>query len=148
VEDSTKMRPELWAAMTAVCWAVGSCFEKKGVKLGGFTPVMGTAVRTAVSLVVLTALSAPFWGELAKAGWKPIALIAFGGGVLAGGAGLICLYKGLATGELSKVLAVSFCLTPVIGGIIGMTLMGDGHGALRITGIVIAVARAALVTLG
>ena len=62
------MRAELWAILTAVCWAGGSYFEKRGVKLGGFSPVMGTALRTAVSLVVMAVLSYPFWGQLRTAG--------------------------------------------------------------------------------
>ena len=47
------MKPEMWAVLTAICWAVGSVLEKKGVKLGEFTPVMGTTIRTVVSLTLL-----------------------------------------------------------------------------------------------
>ena len=43
------MRSEYWALMTAACWAAGSLLEKRGVKIGGLSPVMGTAIRTAVN---------------------------------------------------------------------------------------------------
>ena len=86
------MRAEFWAILTAVSWAVGSFFEKKGVKLGGFAPVMGTAIRTSVSLLVLAALSYPYWSQLRAAGAKPILMIAIGGGVCAGGLGLLFFY--------------------------------------------------------
>jgi len=142
------MRPELWAALTAICWGVGSFFEKKGVKMGNFTPVMGTAIRTGVSLLILAAASSPFWGQIPRAGWKPVLMIAVGGGVLAGAVGLLCFYNGLASGELSKVMVIAFCLTPVIGAAMGMAILGEGHSPLRIAGMVLAVLGAGLVTIG
>ena len=89
------MKPEMWAVLTAICWAVGSVLEKKGVKLGEFTPVMGTTIRTVVSLTLLLVLSFSFWGEVKTAGLKPVLLIAVGGGVIAGCLGIVFLYSAL-----------------------------------------------------
>ena len=142
------MTPELWAVLTAICWGVGSFFEKKGVHDGNLAPVMGTAVRTVTSLLILAAASWPFWGQLRTAGTVNILKVAIGGGVLAGAAGLLCFYKGFATGELSRVMAIAFSLTPVIGAALGIAFLGEGHGATKLVGIALAVAGTVLVKLG
>ena len=142
------MTPELWAVLTAICWGVGSFFEKKGVHDGNLAPVMGTAVRTVTSLLILGVASWPFWGQLRSAGTVNILKVAIGGGVLAGAAGLLCFYKGFATGELSKVMAIAFSLTPVIGAALGIAFLGEGHGAAKLIGIALAVAGTVLVKLG
>ncbi len=141
------MKAEIWAVLTAVCWAVGSLLEKKGVKLGEFTPVMGTTIRTVVSLTLLLALSFSFWGEVKTAGMKPVLLIAVGGGVIAGGLGVIFLYSALKEGQISNVLTIAFCLTPVIGAIMGYLFLEERLKPVQVCGIVMCVAGAALVTL-
>jgi transporter family protein len=138
------MRPELWAVLTAVCWAVGSYLEKRGVQSGDLTPVMGTAVRTAVSLILLGFLSAPFWGELKTAGWKPLGMIALGGGILAGGLGIVFLYHGLKSGHISTVMTVAFCLAPVLGVLIGFILLGERLATMQIVGIILCITGAAM----
>ena len=130
--------------LTAICWAVGSYLEKKGINSGNLTPVMGTAIRTAVSLILLGFLSAPFWNELKTAGWKPIGLIALGGGVLAGGLGIIFLYHGLKSGHISTVMTIAFCLAPVFGVLIGFLLLGERLAAMQVVGIVMCIAGAAI----
>ena len=55
------MRAEYWAVLTAMCWAIGSLFEKRGVTLGNLSPIMGTSIRTAFSLLLLIFLSYPFF---------------------------------------------------------------------------------------
>ena len=140
------MRAEIWAALTALCWGVGSLLEKKGVRIGGLTPVMGTAIRTAFSLLFLLAVSTAFWGELKTAGVKSVSLIAIGGGLLAGGLGLIFLYTGLKTGQLSTVMTIAFCLAPVVGAILGFVFLDEKLRAVQILGIALCVAGASLVT--
>ncbi len=140
------MKPEIWAILTALCWGVGSFFEKKGVKLGGLSPVMGTAVRTVVSMVILGAVSYPCWSELKGASTRSLLMIAIGGGVVAGCIGLICLYKGLFSGDLSRVMVIAFCLTPVVGAIMGTLFMGDVLGWRGWLGVTMTIAGAALVT--
>ena len=140
------MRAEIWAVLTACCWGFGSLLEKKGVKIGGLTPVMGTAIRTIFSLLFLLAVSSPFWGQVKTAGAKSITLIAVGGGLFAGGLGLIFLYTGLKTGNLSTVMTVAFCLAPVVGAILGFLFLEEKLKAVQILGIALCVTGAAMVT--
>jgi len=140
------MRAEVWAVLTALCWGFGSLLEKMGVKIGGLTPVMGTVIRTFVSLLLLTALSAPYWGQLKTAGPKSLLLIAVGGGVLAGGLGIMFLYTGLKTGNLSTVMTIAFCLAPVAGALLGYFVLHERLAPLQVLGIFMCVAGAALVT--
>ena len=140
------MRAEIWAVLTALCWGFGSLLEKKGVKIGGLTPVMGTAIRTAFSLLFLLAASSPYWGQVKTAGVKSVALIAFGGGLFAGGLGLIFLYTGLKIGNLSTVMAVAFCLAPVVGAVLGFAFLEEKLKAVQILGIALCVVGAAMVT--
>ncbi len=140
------MRAEIWAVLAALCWGVGSLLEKRGVNIGGLAPVMGTAIRTAFSLLLLLAVSFPFWGQVRTAGIKSISLIAMGGGVLAGGLGIIFLYTGLKTGNLSTVMTISFCFAPVIGTVLGYFVLHEKLTSVQMLGIVLAVTGAALVT--
>jgi transporter family protein len=140
------MKAEIWAVLTAFCWGAGSLLEKKGVKLGGLTPVMGTVIRTSFSLLFLLAVSFPFWGQVRMAGIKSISLIAIGGGVFAGGLGIVFLYTGLKAGNLSTVMTIAFCLTPVIGTALGYFVLNEKLAPVQIMGIALCVAGAALVT--
>lgn len=140
------MKAELWAVLTAICWGAGSLLEKRGVKLGGFTPVMGTVIRTAVSLVLLAALSSPYWGQVKTAGLKSITLIAVGGGLLAGCLGVMFLYTALKTGQLSTVLPIAFCLAPVVGALLGFIVLHEHLNPLQAIGVALSVLGAGLVT--
>jgi uncharacterized membrane protein len=141
------MRAEIWAVMTAVCWGAGSLLEKKGVKLGGLHPVMGTTIRTVFSMMMLAVVSYPYWGQVRKAGATSISLIAVGGGVIAGGLGIIFLYTGLKSGNLSTVMTVAFCLAPVIGAVLGWAFLHERLSLVQLVGVVLCVSGAALVTL-
>ncbi|MBN1674346.1 MAG: EamA family transporter [Kiritimatiellae bacterium] len=138
------MKAEFWAVLTALCWATGSLLEKKGVHLGRFTPVMGTTIRTAVSLVLLGLLAAPYWRQVKDAGAKPIVMIALGGGVLAGGLGVVFLYTGLKSGQISTVMTIAFCLAPVFGTVLGVLILREKISALQAAGIVLCVLGAAM----
>ena len=138
------MRAELWAVLTAICWAGGAFFEKKGVRLGGFAPVMGTTLRTATSVVLLLLLSRPYWGQLRTAGTQPILMVVLGGGVVAGAMGILFFYKALAGGNLSVVLPIAFCLTPVLGVVIGVLVAREQVTVLQCVGVLLAVAGATL----
>ena len=141
------MRAEIWATMTAVCWGVGSMLEKKGVKLGGLSPVMGTALRTGVSLLVLAVVSYPYWSELRKASATSLSLIAVGGGVISGALGIMALYAALKDGNLSVVMTIAFCAAPVVGLILGWVFLHERISAIQLLGVVLCVSGAALVTL-
>ena len=138
------MQAEFYAVLTAICWAVGSLMEKTGVKLGNFTPVMGTAIRTVFSLTLLAFLSYPYWGELRSAEAKSVILIAAGGGVLAGGIGIVFLYTGLKHGHISSVMTIAFCLAPVLGVILGVLFLKEKLSPLQIAGIVLCITGAAM----
>jgi transporter family protein len=138
------MRSEFWALLTAGCWAAGSLLEKRGVKLGNLSPVMGTTIRTAVSLLLLTVISYPFWHQLRTAGPKSISLIAIGGGLLSGCLGIIFLYTGLKNGNLSTVMTIAFCFAPVIGAVLGYLFLNERLSPIQITGIALCVVGAAM----
>jgi len=138
------MQPEFYAVLTALCWALGSLLEKTGVRLGNLTPVMGTAIRTFFSLLLLAVLSRPFWGELRTAGAKPILMVAAGGGILAGGLGIVFLYTGLKHGQLSVVMTIAFCLAPVLGAVLGLLVLKEKLAPLQLMGIVLCITGAAM----
>ncbi len=138
------MQAEFYAVLTAICWAVGSLMEKTGIRLGNLTPVMGTAIRTVFSLTLLTFLSYPYWSELKSAGAKSIILIAAGGGVLAGGLGILFLYTGLKHGHISSVMTIAFCLAPVLGVILGVLVLKEKLSPLQVAGIVLCITGAAM----
>ena len=140
------MKAEGWAILTAICWGFGSYLEKRGVKIGELTPVMGTTIRTAFSLLLLLGLSSPFWTQVKTAGIKSISLIAVGGGILAGGLGIAFLYAGLKSGNLSTVMTIAFCLAPVIGVILGLFLLREKLAPVQILGIALSIVGAAMVT--
>ena len=140
------MRAEIWAVLTALCWGVGSLLEKQGVKLGKLTPVMGSTIRTAFSLVLLLGLSFPFWSQVKSAGAKSITLIAVGGGALAGGLGLVFLYSGLKAGNLTTVMPIAFALTPVVGAILGYAVLHEKVSWPQGVGILLCVAGVLMVT--
>lgn len=138
------MQAEFYAVLTAVCWAAGSLMEKTGVRLGNLTPVMGTAVRTFFSLLLMAVLSRPYWGEIRSAGPRSILLVAAGGGVLAGGLGIMFLYTGLKHGSLSSVMTIAFCLAPVLGVVLGVLVLKEKLSPLQIAGIVLCIAGAVM----
>ena len=140
------MRAEIWAALTAVCWGAGSMLEKKGVHLGSLAPIMGTTLRTAFSLLLLAAISYPLWSQARTAGIKSISLIAVGGGVMAGGLGIVFLYTGLKHGNLSSVMTIAFCLAPVVSAILGFLVLRERLTPPQLVGIVLCVSGAALVS--
>jgi uncharacterized membrane protein len=145
------MRPEFWAILTAACWSVGSYFEKKGVALGQFHPVMGSTIRTVTSVLFLSVMilimAIPAREQLYHAarniGWKPILMIMIAGGICAGGIGIISLYQSLK-GSLSIVLPIAFCLTPVLGVIIGVWFNKEILKPMQMVGVVLTIVGAAM----
>ena len=138
------MHAEIWALLAALCWAGGSMLEKRGVGLGGFSPVMGAAIRTIVSLALLLVISHPFWGQVRDSGPKPILLVALGGGILSGGLGIIFLYTGLKSGNISTVMTIAFCFAPVIGTVLGYFILKERISPVQLAGIILCVTGAAM----
>jgi transporter family protein len=128
------MKAVMFAALTAVCWSVGGYFEKKGLKLGGLSPLTGITVRTATALLVLGLAAAPGLGTLASAGTAPLLYLVLGGGVLAGSLGMLSFYTALGAGELSRVIPVAFGLTPLLGFALGTLFMKEPATAYKLAG--------------
>ena len=144
------MRAEVWAILTALSWGFGSLLEKRGVKIGHLTPIMGAAIRTAFSLVLLLILvlaGSRNFTALRTAGLKSILLIALGGGIIAGGLGLIFLYTGLKHGRLSIVMTIAFCLAPVVGIALGRFVLHEKLSFPQIIGMTLCIVGAAVTTL-
>ena len=129
------MKPVFFAVLTAVCWSVGGFFEKKGLRLGNLSPVMGITIRTAAAMLVLGVVSFPAWSTLSGIGLRPLLYLVLGGGVLAGSLGMLCFYTGLATGELSRVIPVAFGLTPLLGFLLGVLFMKEPATFSKLLGV-------------
>ena len=112
--------------------------------MGNLTPLTGTLIRTFFSLILISVLSWRYLGEIRTAGLKSLVLIAAGGGVLAGGLGIMFLYTGLKTGHLSTVMTIAFCLAPVIGVILGVLVLKESLTPLQVAGIIICITGAAM----
>ncbi len=138
------MYAELWAILTALCWSIGSYFEKKGVHAGNFEPVLGATIRTVVSMAVLTLLSLPFWGQIKEAGVKPTLMVAISGGVFSGALGIMFLYKSISAGNLSLVMPIAFSLTIVFGSLMGVVFGGEKVHPMQALGIGLTVIGAAM----
>lgn len=139
------MRAEFYALLTAAFWAVGSFLEKKGVTMGHLSPVMGTTIRTVVSLAFLLLISYPYWHQVRAAGPRPLLLIAVGGGILAGGLGIIFLYSGLKIGNISTVMTIAFCGAPVLGAVVGYLILNEKLTPMQLLGMLLCVVGAAFV---
>ncbi|OIO03852.1 MAG: hypothetical protein COX65_02055 [Elusimicrobia bacterium CG_4_10_14_0_2_um_filter_56_8] len=142
------MRPILFAALTAVCWSVGGYFEKKGLHLGGLSPVLGITVRTGTALLVLGIASYPGLKTLSGIGLAPLLYLVLGGGVLAGSLGMLSFYTAIGSGELSRVMPVAFGLTPLLGFALGAVLMKEPVTLHKVLGVIFTSAGVIFITSG
>ena len=71
-------------------------------------------------------------------------MVVIGGGVVAGTRGISFFYKAIASGNLSLVLPIAFCLTPVLGVAIGILFLGERVAPAQYLGILLTVAGATL----
>jgi uncharacterized membrane protein len=118
--------------------------EKRGIRTGALSPVMGTTIRTATSLLLLSILSYPFWHQVRAAGPRSISMIAVGGGLLSGCLGIVFLYAGLKNGSISTVMTIAFCLAPVIGAVLGYLFLNERLSPVQIAGIALCITGAAM----
>lgn len=131
------MKPVLFAVLTAVCWSVGGYFEKKGLRLGNLSPLVGIAVRTGTALLVLGAFAWPGLKTLSGAGLTPLLYLVLGGGVVAGSMGMLFFYTAIGTGELSRVMPVAFGLTPLLGFALGTLFMKEPATFQKLLGVLL-----------
>ena len=102
-------------------------FEKKGLHLGQLSPQVGITIRTAVGLVVLSAVSASQWGSVLQAGPKALLSLVVGGGLVAGSLGMLCFYVAIKGAPLGQVMPIAFT-SPLFG-----VLMAVLHGGEPLT---------------
>lgn len=139
------MKAELFALMTAILWGVGSFFEKKGLHQGGISPHIGILIRTGTAVIVLTALSYPYWHQIRTIELRPLLYVVIGGGILAGTLGMLFFYRALSAGELSRVLPIAFT-SPIYGAVMGMVILGEEVAPSKIIGIILSFLGVAILT--
>ena len=141
------MKPQLFALLTAVAWGVGGYFEKKGLHLGDLSPQVGIALRTAVALVVLAAVSFPQWRTVPQAGGQALAYMILGGGIVAGAVGMLSFYVAIKGAPLSRVMPIAFT-APLFGALMGIALGGEPLTLRTVAGALLTVGGIALLTVG
>ncbi|NLI82339.1 MAG: EamA family transporter [Deltaproteobacteria bacterium] len=141
------MKPQILALMTAIAWGVGGYFEKKGLHVGHLSPQVGIALRTAVALIVLGAISFPEWRSLAQAGPRSLFYMILGGGVVAGSVGMLCFYAAIKGAPLGKVMPIAFT-SPLFGALMGILFGGEPLSFKTVLGILLTVGGIVILTLG
>jgi transporter family protein len=139
------MRPQLLALATAAAWGIGGYFEKKGLHDGALAPQVGAALRTLVALAVLAAVAAPELRQLTTAPPRALALVALGGGVLAGGLGILCFYAALRSAPIQQVMPIAFT-APLFGALAALAWGGEAISGRSALGMVLTLAGIALLT--
>jgi bacterial/archaeal transporter family protein len=142
-----RMKPQLFALLTAMAWGIGGYFEKKGLHMGNLSPEMGITIRTAVALVILGAVSFPQWKNLPQAGPKALALMVIGGGVVAGSIGMLSFYMAIKGAPLTRVMPIAFT-SPLFGALTGILLGGEPLTWKVIVGMSMTIGGIALLTVG
>lgn len=141
------MQPQLLALITAIAWGVGGYFEKKGLHLGHLTPQVGIAFRTAVSLIVLAAVSYPQWQTVPQAGPRALLYMFVGGGIVAGSVGMLCFYAAIKGAPLTRVMPIAFT-SPLFGALMGIALGGETLTLKTAIGMLLTVGGIAVLTVG
>lgn len=139
------MHPILLALITAAAWGVGGYFEKRGLHAGHLSPAVGATLRTAVALAVLAAVGGPQLRQLAAAPPRALASIAVGGGLVAGGLGILAFYAALKGGSLQQVMPVAFT-SPLFGAAAAILLGGESLTPRTALGMLLTLAGIALIS--
>ena len=82
--------------------------------------------------------------QVKASGLGPLLMVVLGGGVVAGTMGIAFFYNAISAGNLSVVLPIAFCLTPVLGVVIGLLFLGERLAPLQGIGILLTVAGATM----
>ncbi len=140
------MKPQLLALITAAAWGIGGYFEKRGLHLGDLPPQVGITVRTAVALVVLTAISWPQLRLVTQAGGRSLTYLVVGGGLVAGSLGMLCFYAAIKGAPLNRVMPIAFT-SPLFGVLAALALGGEALTPRTALGIILTVAGIVLLTI-
>jgi transporter family protein len=143
--EAIRVKPQLFALLTAAAWGIGGYFEKKGLHAGNLPPQVGITIRTAVALVVLSAVSWPQWRSVATAGGKSLVLMVIGGGVVAGSVGMLCFYTALKGAPINRVMPLAFT-SPLFGALAALVLGGEALTLKEAAGMVLTIGGIALLT--
>jgi transporter family protein len=141
------MNPQLFALLTAIAWGVGGYFEKKGLHLGNLSPQVGITIRTAVALIILSAVSFPEWKQIPSAGSKALVYMVVGGGIVAGAIGMLCYYLAIKGAPLGKVMPIAFT-SPLFGALMGLWLGGETFSLKTAIGMVMTIGGIIVLTIG
>lgn len=137
------MHPLVLALITAMAWGIGGYFEKKGLHAGALSPAVGATLRTVVALAVLAVASGSELRQLASAPPKALASIVLGGGIVAGGIGILAFYAAIKGGSLQQVMPVAF--TSPLFGAAAILLGGEELSPRTAAGMVLTLAGIALI---
>jgi len=138
------MRPLLLALATAAAWGIGGYFEKKGLHAGNLSPQVGAFLRTAVALAVLGLASGPELRQLSGAPPRALWSIAIGGGIAAGGLGILCFYAALRAAPIQQVMPIAFT-SPLFGALTAMALGGETISVRSALGMLLTLAGIGLI---
>lgn len=138
------MHPLVLALITAMAWGIGGYFEKKGLHAGALSPAVGATLRTVVALAVLAVASGSELRQLASAPPKALASIVLGGGIVAGGIGILAFYAAIKGGSLQQVMPVAFT-SPLFGAAAAILLGGEELSPRTAAGMVLTLAGIALI---
>jgi len=126
------MKAILFAIGAGLCWGVGEVITKSVLHTGRIGPVTALAVRTSASipLMWLAYLIVVHYIKIEPRDWTstpaPIMTrLLLGGGVLAGGLGMICFYVALNLGDISRIKPIAFTLAPAIAVMLGWLALGE-----------------------
>lgn len=123
------MKPERFALLTGIFWALGSFFGKKGLEMAGLSPKAGLIVRHGVSLIVVTLIAGSDLQQFVSSfsnpeGRKGLIYLLIFEGIIAGSLGMIFFYTAIKSGELSRVMPLAFT-TPLWGFLLAVVFAGE-----------------------
>lgn len=133
------------ALLTAAAWGIGGFFEKKGLHAGNLSPQVGAFLRTVVAVVVLGLASGPELRQLANAGPRSLLAIGIGGGVAAGGLGILCFYAALRLAPIQQVMPIAFT-APLFGALAAVVLGREEISLRTVVGMLLTLAGIALIS--
>jgi len=139
------MQAFLLALLTAAAWGIGGFFEKKGLHAGNLSPQVGAFLRSAVAVVVLGIASGPELRQLTSAGPRSLLAIGIGGGVAAGGLGILCFYAALRLAPIQQVMPVAFT-APLFGALAAVVLGREEISFRTAAGMVLTLVGIALIS--
>ena len=135
---------QVWALLSATFAALTAIFAKVGV--ADFNPDVATLIRTAVILVVLTAVVAATreLPALTQASGRTYAFLVLSG--LATGASWWCYFRALHVGDAARVAPLDK-LSVVLVALFGVGFLGERLAPLNWLGILMMAAGAGLVAI-